>query len=401
MNNLQIGQYLNRGFIWDYTCGSIPTETNLSFEDSKYRFYNLLDDNIKQIISRNKKVLWTMSSGLDTSSILSHAKKYDSNLHTICLDNGRTDVEDSIRLAKDWGFKNHKILTIPNEFPLIEKNLSEMNDLFSTPYAHSYLYFSYSLFKYAEENGYDALIMGDGPDVSMMGTYDLHKDIILTAIKLKQYNVEAASDVAMNSSYLETTSITSSRMIYESMLKYVNANPIYNDQFFYYLWSKEVLPKNLVPEEFKLKENTLKCRINTEWSQFLFRTRRPSNLLLSRFNFKQISPYLNNPLCNFILSLPPHYKYTLNSTKHLMREIYGDYLPDYILNKERTGFNPNDIWANKYSLVIDILLDKYIMDQTKKIHNHIDVENLILSGDFTFNRKWSLINLSMWIEKWL
>ena len=317
------------------------------------------------------------------------------------LDNGRTDVEFSNRLASDWNFKNHVVISIPNDFLSIEADLKFINSIFPTPYAHSYLYFSYFLFKYSEENNYDSLVMGDGPDVSMLGTHDLHSDIILTAIKLKQYNYTEAEKISFSSLYLENTAIPLNKIRYNSLLKYVNTTPLYNDNFFYSIWPKKHLPNELESIEFKLKENTLRHRLFAEWKQFIVRTKIPTDILLAGFNFEKISPYLESNLCEFSLSIPAHYKYTLNSTKHLMREVYGKYLPDYILNKERTGFNPNNIWADKYSVLINELLYKYVQDKTKKIHAYINVDHLIKIGEFTFNKKWALINLSIWIEQWL
>lgn len=38
----------------------------------------------------------------------------------------------------------------------------------------------------------------------------------------------------------------------------------------------------------------------------------------------------------------------------------------------------------------------YVWDKSKRIHEYVDV-NHMHNGFFTFNQKWSLINLSMWL----
>jgi asparagine synthetase B (glutamine-hydrolysing) len=399
MNQSKIVQYLNRGFIWDIKFDPPIESKILNFNDSKKYFYKSLDKNIKTIISKNKKVLWTMSGGLDTSSILVHVKKYDNDPHTICLDNGRDDVKVSRSLAKDWGFKNHNCLGI--DISYIEQDLLDMNAIFPNPYAHSYLYFSYYLFKYAELNEYDIVVMGDGPDVAMLGTHDLHRNVILNAIELAQYDLTEASHIISNSKYVESTVEEKNQLVYDSVMFNVGRIPFYNDEYFYFIWPRNELTKKFRVDNFRLPENTLKCRFHTEWFQFLARTRRPIDLLLDNFSFNQISPYLEETLCDFMLSMPIHYKYTLGSTKHLMREIYGEYLPDYIINKERTGFNPNKIWADQYKCIIDYLLEKYVYDRSNIIHKYIDIDYLINVGEYTFTKKWALINLSMWMKKWL
>lgn len=401
MGQDKIGQYLNRGFIWDYSFKEPLPYTSLSFDKCKETFYKLLDQNVKHILDQNKKVLWTMSSGLDTSAILSHVIKYDNDPHTVCLDNGRTDVDFSIKLAKEWNLKNHNIVNIVPSSYSVEQDLLEMNSLFRSPYAHSYLFFCYNLFKYASEKGYDIVVMGDGPDVAMLGTHDLHTNIILTAIETKEYDLNLANDILENSNYVEHTVFTKEQLLYNSLMFNVGRLPIYNDEFFYFIWHRHELKQKYKIDEYRVPDNALAQRIYIEWEQFLVRSRRPADLLLTKFNFDQFSPYLESNLCQFMLSLPVHYRYTLNSTKHLMREIYGSYLPDFIMNKDRTGFNPNDIWAKEYFNVINYLLDGYVHNRSRKIHRYIDVSYLINLSEFTFNRKWALINLSMWMEKWL
>lgn len=399
MINKELVQYLNRGFIWKFNYKDPEPYIDLDFEECKKQFYILLDNVIKNLIDSGKKILWTMSSGLDTSAILCHVWKYKVDPETICIDNGRTDVYFSKKLASDWGFNNHTIIRIDSD--KIEQYLLEINSIFSSPIAHSYLFFSYYLFKHAEDNGYEVLVMGDGPDVSMLGTHDLHKEIIIPAIKLKQYDAKSADQIIKSSRFVENTVIPYSPFVYNSLKKYIDKTPEYNDEFFYPVWHYTELLKKYNVEKFQLRKNSLDHRIAAEWEQFITRTRKPTEELLRNFSFHQISPYLDLKLCNFILSLLPHYRYTLNSTKHLMRELYGDCFPSYIINKERTGFNPNDSWAEEYKSVIDYLLDNYVWNKNKKFHNYLDIEYLKSTGKFTFVKKWALINLSMWIEKWL
>lgn len=395
MKQKQINQYLHKGFIWDGKYSNPPPiDNSISFSEAKSRFWNMLE-NIIQPYSSRKDVLWTMSSGLDTSSILSHARRHNNNLTTVCLDNGRGDAEFSQQLAGDWEFEDHTITKIAAE--KIEEYLLEINEILSSPVAHSYIFMSYWLFKYAEERGFKYLMMGDGPDVSMLGTHALHRDIIEIAVKLRQYDIQAANEVIKQSKFCEPSMIEHTRLLYNALTKYTSVDKaIYNTTYFYDTWSRDSI-EGEVPE-WKLRENTLRHRVWAEWIQFFERTRKPTNEMLEKFSFNQISPFIE--IGDFCMSLPFHYRYCLNSTKHLMLDTYGPSLPLYITYKERTGFNPSDPWANEYADALSHMLDDYVWNKNAKIHDYVDVNKLHSDafGFFTFNQKWSLINLSMWLQ---
>lgn len=384
---INFDQYLHRGYIWDMSYSEPVSFSEMSFEDSKEELYRKMDEEVEKILNLDGKVLWTMSSGLDTSSMLSHVMKRTNEIDTVCLDNGRLDPYMSTKLAEEWGIKNHKVVEIESD--KIEEYLLEMNHLYRTPVAHTYLFFSYYLFKYAQRMGYDYVIMGDGPDVSMLGTYDLHSDLITEAIALNEYNVNLAKEVLDNSKYIEYCAVNPSiYLIHAYKIRNIEK---YNDTFFYALWPSEPYAPKSPKMEFR--NNNLRHRLWAEWEQFMIRTREPTEWFLNEFSFKQISPYIN--MNDFIMSLRPEYRFVFGSTKHIMRETYGDYLPDYIINKERTGFNPNDNWASRYKNVIDGLLDKYWKNKNRKIHWNLGFPH----EPVTFNQKWAIINLSMWMEQ--
>jgi len=389
---MDINQYLNKGFIWNgkywETHPNVPRIEEMDYEDAKREFWMKMDDIIEPI-ANSDNVLFTMSSGLDTSSILSHVMEYNTDPNVVCLDNGRGDAEMSERLADEWGFTHLDIVHVdPNK---IEPYLLDINHMLSSPVAHTYLFFSYYLFKYTQEKGYDTLVMGDGPDVSMLGTHALHQDIIENAIRLGQYDLNKANETIEQSSYSEPCVMEHSRLLWNALKKF-KIDSKYNTTYFYNTWSEDEI-KGDVPK-WELKENTIEHRIWAEWVQFLIRTRKPTNEMLVEFDFKQVSPYMM--MNDFIMSLPVHYRYCLHSTKHLMVDLYGDYLPLYIIQKTRTGFNPSDPWAKRYKGVINYLLNKWVWDNDK-LNSYVDVKHMH-NGFFTFNQKWSLINLSMWLE---
>jgi asparagine synthetase B (glutamine-hydrolysing) len=138
---MDINQYLNKGFIWDgkywETHPEVPQIEEIDYEDAKKEFWVEMDDIIEPL-ANSDNVLFTMSSGLDTSSILSHAMEYNTDPNVVCLDNGRGDAEMAEQLAEDWGFTHLDIVHVdPNK---IEPYLLDINSILSLPVAHTYLF---------------------------------------------------------------------------------------------------------------------------------------------------------------------------------------------------------------------------------------------------------------------
>jgi len=389
MNN-KIKQYLQKGFIWDgdYSEFGPPTEiVDISYSDAKHEFWKRLNRIIERI-ANDESVLWTMSSGADTSTILSHLKYINRNAHTICIDGGSSDTSLSKRLAKDWGFSNHVIVSInKNE---MEHDLIKLNTILTSPAAHPYIFMAYNLFKYAKDNGFQSVVMGDGSDSLSLGASHM-QDVFEVATSLKEYDLKGAEKVICDSSYIENTTLDYNRFLLNSITKHPGNNQKYNTKYFINIWGVTHIPEI----EWKLEENNIKHRIWAEWVQYLIRLESPSQDISKGLNVKKVSPFIE--MKDFFMSLPFHYRYALNSKKHIMLDTYGKELEPYSINKERAGFNVTYKWVGQNEDVVEYLYERYVVDEHQPIHEHIDINKDIFS-DLSFYKKWTLINLSIWLS---
>ena len=63
------------------------------------------------------------------------------------------------------------------------------------------------------------------------------------------------------------------------------------------------------------------------------------------------SPFLDYDLVDNVFKIPNSLKFNKNTNKILIRNIFGDILPDYILNKPKHGFEvPIKKWMNDFLL---------------------------------------------------
>ena len=80
------------------------------------------------------------------------------------------------------------------------------------------------------------------------------------------------------------------------------------------------------------------------------------------------SPFLDYELVDTVFRIPNKYKFDKNKNKILIRNIFNDILPDYILNKPKHGFEvPIKKWMDDF--LFNDFIDKGLNDNFKYILN--------------------------------
>ncbi|QDU94282.1 asparagine synthase (glutamine-hydrolyzing) [Lignipirellula cremea] len=117
-------------------------------------------------------------------------------------------------------------------------------------------------------------------------------------------------------------------------------------------------------------------------------------------------PFLDYRLVEFAASLPIGLKYQRGRGKLLLRQAFGDLLPENIWQRKKMGFGvPLDHWFRHElkEMAYDTLLD----EQTRQrgIFRPESVSNLLeehQSGRFDHSlRLWSLLLLELWLREWM
>jgi len=115
-------------------------------------------------------------------------------------------------------------------------------------------------------------------------------------------------------------------------------------------------------------------------------------------------PLLDHRLVEFAWSIPFEYKVQNKRTKWLLREVLKRYLPDYLVEKPKTGFSvpiaewlrgPLKNWAN------DLLDEKLITSQEYFSFEPIKLKwQQHLSGNFDYSRElWTILMFQAWLQR--
>ncbi|MDD3531287.1 MAG: asparagine synthase (glutamine-hydrolyzing) [Candidatus Pacebacteria bacterium] len=118
------------------------------------------------------------------------------------------------------------------------------------------------------------------------------------------------------------------------------------------------------------------------------------------------APFLDHRLVEFVFSLPYEMKYRHFQTKHLLKRLMADRLPDHILHRKKKGFGiPLSRWLKNE---LRELCDDLLSEETLGQHDLFNVRYVTkLKNDHfegrTDNRKqlWNLMVFQMWYKKWM
>lgn len=269
------------------------------------------------LIGRRKVGLY-LSGGLDSSIILTEALKYNPNIETFTTrfqtNNPKddaifnSDANIAARYAANLGVNYRELLITPQDFcNAVESCIKALEEPRSNPNVPAY----YLLNKFVSENNIIVTLSGDGGDEAF-GGYKHHLNYKKCNSKY-EYILELIKNRSLN------------------LDKYLNP----------YIWDYlvEYLPNKELP-----------CYINTNlWYEsychlpedYLIR----NDKLGMNFSMEARFPFTSRRLKNYVLGIPGKEKFDFTKTgltkpfKILLKKAYKGILPDYILEKEKSGWS--------------------------------------------------------------
>jgi asparagine synthase (glutamine-hydrolysing) len=117
-------------------------------------------------------------------------------------------------------------------------------------------------------------------------------------------------------------------------------------------------------------------------------------------------PFLDHKLVEFAMTIPREMKYAGGETKHILKRALNGTIPDRILKRKKRGFGaPINEWMldRLGGFVEDRLLNSPLM--RRELFDYEFVKGLL--GEHRAGRAnysfylWSLLNLSLWYERWI
>mgnify|MGYP000355522146 CR=1 FL=1 len=384
---------------------SLPKNSNpIDLENAIEKFKDMFDNAISNQLIADVSVGAFLSGGLDSSTIVAAASKYNKGLKTFSFDfiNNSKDKKYARMVSRMYD-TNHIELS-DNDFS-IEELIFKMQDIYDEPFADSSSIPTYLLSKLASEH-IKVILTGDGGD-ELFGGYPywynnllymdkyrkksfLKKGIITSFIKLI-----SRSNFKLPEHWINNYNAIERLKKYKSIEKFHDIQKEHFSLFDLESFGIDINEKTLPNYNNKDKiDDVLKndC-IDYLPGDILVKTDRAS--MANGLELR--SPFLDYKFASFCISLPHSLKLNGIKDKIILRNAYEKYWPSEVCFRKKQGFGaPIKYWLKQKEMK-DIKIE-YLDDRNKKIFSYLDYNYAKKFSNKDNYQTWILLVLSLWLE---
>lgn len=409
--DLQVRRY------WDMR----PGEDLAGSEDElAWQYRELLLDAVRIRVASVKRPAFTLSGGMDSSSVLASAVRVTAkkqHAYSTVYDDVTYDESEDIQtvlddLVETW----HPVLV---EAPDVLALVQEMVAMHEEPVATATWLSHYLLCRQVHDDGFEALFGGLGGDELNAGEYEYFPFHFADLLR--------SGDTAAFQHEVERWSSHHDHPVYqknEGRAKELVARLTDPDRPGVCLPDRERLlryQKALDPGFFDLRryqptmEHPFPSYLKNRTYQDMTRETAPCCLRAedrhgAAFDVHNVDPFFDHRLAEFMFRVPGHMKIRDGITKRLLREAMQGVLPDETRTRiKKTGWNaPAHIWFTgpgadavralvrskrfRSRGIYDVEEVERIMDE----HEHIVKSGAVAENHMMF--LWQLVNLEMWLR---
>ncbi len=318
----------------------------------------LLNNSIKRRMNENEKLAFYLSGGLDSSLIAAIATKHNKgkiNTFSISFEDKHYDETMYQDMISKFTNSNHKRLTVSSN-DIIE-NIESIVKIIQSPIIKTGLCPMYLLSKFVKDNGFDAVLSGEGAD-EIFGGYDIYKEVKIREFcqkdplsKNRPLLYKRLYPYVNGYGNLNNASLTSFfnqvklDELFSSHLTRFKAGD-YCYQFFsdnvkdklkQYDYKKE-LEKSL-PSNYDVFSNIAKAQsleIQTFLNNYLLLLQGDCIAMSNGISCKY--PFLDNDVTEFAFSLKDKFKINVLNEKYLLKKLASKYLPSEFLKRKKFPF---------------------------------------------------------------
>lgn len=320
-----------------------------SYEDACLEVKRLLYKAVEKRLQSEVPVAVLLSAGIDSSAVASIAKEFKENVSVISAGyKGKHTVDErseAKKLSDEKRFLWNELELDENDF---SNNLAEILPILDEPNGDVAMFAQWEIYKKAKQLGFTVLLSGNGGDEMFYG-YQAHNDYAkelerLEAQKKKKpttgrkLNLIQIFSKAKNAAFIHPDS--GERKTFERH---------------YYLVYEELV-KRAIQQKLPLEREDWH-RVNKGnqldnvyyYLHYAWLTNNCYLLAdkLAMGNSIEVrSPFADIQLIKFVDSLPMDYKFRNGQPKQLLKDSLKDVLPDYVLNRGKTGFTPPSAFIN-------------------------------------------------------
>ena len=387
-NKIQLKSYWN------------PPESSIIIDEhsAKEKLEYLFDKSIKNQMVADVPVGAFLSGGLDSSTVVAIASKYQDKLKTFSFgfnNSKNNEIHYARMIAKKYNTEHYELIEDTKD---LERILIDMQTIYDEPFADSSNIPTYLISKLASKH-VKVILSGDGGD-ELLGGYDYwNKDILYLQHYLQKSDNTFLSKInnKFKDSAFDLRKNQKGKILYQ---RFRSINNLYNSQRQIFsdndLLSFGITSKNNENHNNQIMniEDSLKRDIKDYLpGDILVKTDRASmaNSLEVR------SPFLDIDLAEFCISLPHRLKISPKAQKIILRKTFSKYWPRKIKNRNKMGFGaPVHKWLK--GDLLKSLKNEYLGDTNRKIFSYLDSEKIKSYKSQSNYKTWILLNLSLWFE---
>ena len=413
----QNGKIIIKKF-WDY-----PTKTqNVSFDSAKEEYKNILTSAVNLRMRSDVPVGTTLSSGLDSSSIVSILRKFYNDEHKTFTatfnkdeyqDTEKNIYKDDIniqesdlvkKLSEDLNLKSFFIKALDEDFiNLLKRNIYHLESGHSSPAINPLS----NTLDFAKDH-VTVVMEGQGAD-ELLGGYISNFFIFYLIDSIKANNItKALNDI---NKFGENYSLPYSFKLFIRLLNNKYIENIYHNFNGYNKVLGEKLNNNYSRiKDYNIENNNFSEKLNGA----LYKSHTGGLVSLLHYgdaismskSMESRNPFVDVNLVEYAFTLPYNYKINNGRGKYIHRKSMEKIVPDYILdNPLKFGFNTPlsrhfckiDSPANKI-LLSEQCLERKIFNSNgikKMIRNQVEKKND--NSQFLFR----LLSVELWFRKFI
>jgi asparagine synthase (glutamine-hydrolysing) len=384
------------------------------------RYRDLLLDAVALRLRCADRPLFTLSGGMDSSSVLVSADRAAGEPQpaaSVVYDDPTYDESGDILSLVEARPRNWVITRIgsPDIFALIEEMIAAHDEPVGTATWLSH----YLLCERARQEGFSSLFGGLGGDELNAGEYEYflyHFADMRVAGRTEELRREVEMWVRHHDHPVFRKSLTAVEEGFKRLVDLTRPGRCLPDRLRLMRWSKALSPDWFRLETFEpVMECPFASYLKNRAYQDLYRETAPCCLRAedrqaSAFGLDHFLPFLDHRLVEFLFRVNGALKIRNGVTKRLLREAMRGLVPEATRSRvKKTGWNaPAHRWfsGKGREKLMDLVSSRAFRE--RGIYEHREVlrlidehEHIVSSGEFRENHMmflWQLVNLELWLR---
>lgn len=318
----------------------------------------LLNDSIKRKMAENENFAFYLSGGLDSSLIASIAARHKNgriDTFSISFEDKNYDETEYQNIVSKHVNSNHKSLFVSHDD--IISNIESVVKVINSPILKTGLSPMLLLSKFVKDNGFDAVLSGEGADEAF-GGYDIYKEV-----KIREFCEKDPESKWRPLLYKRLYSYVNgydniNQASLTSFFNQININEMFSSHFTrfklgdycYQFFTDEIretlkgydIKKELeanLPIHYNEFSNIAKAQyleIQTFLNNYLLLIQGDCVAMSNGISCKY--PFLDNKVSEFAFSLKDKYKIKVLNEKYILKKLADKYLPQEFSKRKKFPF---------------------------------------------------------------